>query len=138
VVERNIKGALPRAIDIYGDENFVCQQTELSPGRYLAFLVRDRGRLHSSNYQMGIRPIRSDTVEWYRSGGDPLSATYGYKFRWQRLDPLLRHISSTPRPNQSMKLTASKTAIYALGVCHPPFWLRGSSPQARRSLSPSR
>src|SRR4051794_37576064 len=47
VVEHNIKGALPRAIDIYGDENFVCQQTQLSPGRYLAFLARDRGQLYS-------------------------------------------------------------------------------------------
>src|SRR5688572_5551875 len=36
IVERNIKGALPRAIEIYGDENFVCQQTELSPGRSVA------------------------------------------------------------------------------------------------------
>jgi len=43
-----------------------------------------------------------------------------------------------PRPNQSMKLTASKPAIYALRVCHPRFLLRGSSPRARRSISPSR
>lgn len=105
VVERNIKGALPHAIDIYGDENFVCQQTELSPGRYLAFLVEDRGRLHSSNYQMGIRPIRDDRVEWYHRGGDRLSAMYGYKLRWQRLDPLLRRINGPPRPNQSLLRT---------------------------------
>src|SRR5437764_2787215 len=45
LVERNIKGALPRVIDIYGDENFVCQQTELAPGRFLAFLVENKGRL---------------------------------------------------------------------------------------------
>jgi hypothetical protein len=110
VVERNIKGALPRAIDIYGDENFVCQQTELSPGRYVAFLMRGlRGRLHSSNYQMGIRPIRGDTVEWYYRGGDPLSPTYGYQFRWQRLDFLLRRITSAPRPNHSLQATAGRS-----------------------------
>jgi hypothetical protein len=40
--------------------------------------------------------------------------------------------------NQSMKLTASKPAIYTLGVCHPRFWFHGSSHRARRSLSPSR
>ncbi|MBA3572384.1 MAG: hypothetical protein H0W34_10520 [Pyrinomonadaceae bacterium] len=45
---------------------------------------------------------------------------------------------ATPTPNQSMKLTASKLAIYALRVCHPRVLLRGSSPRARRSLSPSR
>jgi hypothetical protein len=112
VVERNIKGALPRAIAIYGDENFVCQQTELSPGRYVAFLMRGLGgRLHSSNYQMGIRPIRGDTVEWYYRGGDPLGPTYGYKFRWQRLDFLLRHISSTPGPNHAMERTAGSFAF---------------------------
>ena len=44
----------------------------------------------------------------------------------------------TKSPNQSMKLTASKPAIYALRVCHPCFLLGGSSPRARRSLSPSR
>ena len=101
VVERNVKGAQPRAITIYGDENFVCQQTELSPGRYLAFLARSAdGRLHSVNYQMGIRPLRGNSVEWYQRGGDTLSLLYGYQLRWQRLDSLLRRISSTPRPNQ--------------------------------------
>ena len=112
VVERNVKGALPRAIDIYGDENFVCQQTELSPGRYLAFLARGSdNRLHSVNYQMGIRPIRGDSVEWYRRGGDPLGPLYGYQLRWQRLASLLRHIDSTPRPNQAMERTAGSRTI---------------------------
>ena len=122
VVERNVKGALPRAIDIYGDENFVCQQTALSPGRYLAFLARgSNGRLHSVNYQMGIRPIRGDSVQWYHRGGDPLGPLYGYRLRWQRLDPLLRHVSSTPRPNHAMQRTASKPATEVLRVCHPHF-----------------
>jgi hypothetical protein len=43
-----------------------------------------------------------------------------------------------PKPNQSMKLTASKPAIYALGVCHPRLWFHGSPHRARRSLSLSR
>ena len=101
-VERNIKGALPRAIDIYGDENFVCQQTELAPGTYLAFLARGSdGRLASVNFQMGMRPIRGDAVEWYYRAGDPFTSLFGYKLRWHRLDPLLRHISRTPRPNHA-------------------------------------
>jgi hypothetical protein len=108
VVERNVKGALPRAIDIKGDENFFCQQKELSPGRYLAFLARGRGQLYSVNYQMGIRPIRGELVEWYYRGGDPLGPLYRYKLRWQRLDSLLRHISSTPRPNQTMQRTPTR------------------------------
>jgi len=107
-VERNLKGTLPRAIDIYGDENLVCQQTELSRGRFLAFLVRASGKLQSTNYQMGIRPIRGDHVEWYHRGGDRISLNYGYKFRWQRLDPLLRHISDALRPGQAMRRTASR------------------------------
>ena len=98
VVERNIKGALPRAIDIYADENFVCQQTELSPGTYLVFLARGSdGCLSSVNFQMGIRPIRGDTVEWYYRAGDPLTPLYGYKLRRQHLDVLLRQISSAEK-----------------------------------------
>jgi hypothetical protein len=125
-VERNVKGALPRAIDIYGDENFVCQQTQLSAGRYLVFLTRGiDGRLQSVNYQMGVRPIRGASVEWYYRGGDPLGPLYGYQLRWQPLDPLLRHIGSTPRPNQAMQLTASKPAIYAFTACRRARMLRG-------------
>jgi hypothetical protein len=30
------------------------------------------------------------------------------------------------QPNQSMKLTASKPAIYALDVCHPRVWFHGT------------
>ncbi len=36
-VERNIKGVLPHAIDIYGGENFVCQQTSFHPANFLRF-----------------------------------------------------------------------------------------------------
>jgi hypothetical protein len=122
IVERNVKGALPRDIDIYGDENFVCQQTELSPGRYLAFLVRGfSGQLESVNYQMGIRPIRGESVQWYYRAGDPLGPLYGYELRWQRLDSLVRHITSTRRPNQTMQRIASQPATYFQSVCHPPF-----------------
>ncbi|MEY2572089.1 MAG: hypothetical protein QOJ87_302 [Verrucomicrobiota bacterium] len=109
MVQRNIKGALPRAVDIYGDENFVCQQTELASGTYLAFLARGSdGRLASVNFQMGIRPIRGNSVQWYYRAGDPLTSLFGYKLRLQHLHSLLRHISNTPRPNQSLQLTAGR------------------------------
>jgi hypothetical protein len=44
-VERNIKGALPATIDIYGEENFVCQETKLSQGTFLAFLRGGQGAI---------------------------------------------------------------------------------------------
>jgi hypothetical protein len=110
VVERNVKGALPRTIDIYGGENFVCQETTLSPGRYLAFLVHSvEGYLESANYQMGIRPLRGNKVEWYYDNGrGTLSSNFGYSLRWQHLDSLLRHIGGTQRPNHAMERTADR------------------------------
>jgi hypothetical protein len=114
VVERNVKGALPRTIDIYGGENFVCQETTLSLGRYLAFLVNSvEGYLESANYQMGIRPLRGNQVEWYYDNGrGTLSPNFGYSFRWQRLDSLLRHIGNAQGPNHAMERTANRYALY--------------------------
>jgi hypothetical protein len=110
-VERNIKGVLPHAIDIYGGENFVCQDTELAPGRYLAFLCRyPKGELASVNYQMGIRPLRGDRVEWYYDNGrGTLSPNFGYNLRWQRLGSLLRHITILHGSNQSLQRTADRS-----------------------------
>jgi hypothetical protein len=110
-VERSIKGVLPHAIDIYGGENFVCQHTELAPGRYLAFLCRyPRGELASVNYQMGVRPLRGDRVEWYYDNGrGALSPNFGYNLRWQRLDSLLRHFTVLRGSNQSLQRTAARS-----------------------------
>jgi hypothetical protein len=122
VVQRNIKGALPRAIDIYGDENFVCQQTKLASGTYLVFLTRGSdGRLSSVNFQMGVRRIRGNWVEWYYRAGDPLGPLFGYALRWQRLDSLVRHITRTRRPNEAMQRIANQPAIYFQSVCLPTF-----------------
>ena len=109
-VEREIKGALPPTVDLYGEENFVCQTTQLSPGRFLAFLRLDRTKLHSCNYQMGIRPIRGKRVEWYYDNGrGTLSANFGYSLRWQRLGPLLRHIALHQGSNPSLQRTAGRS-----------------------------
>ncbi len=108
-VERNIKGTLPPTIDIYGEENFVCQTTLLSQGRFLVFLWedKDRAQLSSCNHQMGIRPIRGDGVEWYYDNGrGTLSPNFGYNFRRQRLSSLLRHMAVLLRSNQSLQPTA--------------------------------
>jgi hypothetical protein len=110
-VERNIKGVLPHAIDICGGENFVCQHTELAAGRYLAFLCHyPKGELTSANYQMGIRPMRGDRVEWYYDNGrGSLSPNFGYNFRWQRLDSLLHHITVLQGSNRSLQPTAGRS-----------------------------
>ena len=97
-VERTVKGELPKEIEIYAGENFVCQQTYFQPGRFLVFLNRDQnGKLHASNYQMSARPIKSSTVEWYfrTDPDDP----FGYKMVWKRLDRIIRQIvTAKPTP----------------------------------------
>ena len=98
VVQQNIKGTLPRQVELYGDENHVCQQTELRPGTFVAFLVRDeQGRLHASNYQISMRPIRDAAVEWYSRGGIMVTENYRFMLRWQPLEDLISRITARER-----------------------------------------
>lgn len=57
------------------------------------------------NQQIAI--TLNDSVEWYYRAGDPLTPLFGYKLRWQRLNPLLRHINGLQWPNPSLQPTAS-------------------------------
>lgn len=45
VVEQNIKGTLPRQIQIYGSENFMCQQTAL---KHAARIIRRKTNAQSA------------------------------------------------------------------------------------------
>ena len=102
-VSQNVKGELPVQIEIYGEENNVCQETRLEPGKYLVFLSRDsRGRFRSSNYQMSVRPIRKGSVQWYiRSNSEKdFYEHYGYSLKWRPLETILRRVVAlTGRPS---------------------------------------
>ncbi len=80
-VETVLKGQLPEKVTLYGQENFICARADFKPGRQLVFLQRDGDLLRSSNWQVGVRPITGDTVEWLGEGNvfastkAPLAAT---------------------------------------------------------------
>lgn len=60
-----IKGNLPDAIALFGDETFICAQCHLAAGRYLAFLSRDGDLWVGANWQLSLRPVKADMIEWY-------------------------------------------------------------------------
>ena len=64
-VDRTLKGSLPKQVQLFGNETFICAQVRFQPGRYLAFLRRDGEKLVGANWHFSIRPIKDDQVEWY-------------------------------------------------------------------------
>ncbi len=67
-VEQTIKGVLSGQIEIYGMEDFICARCEYKTGRYLLFLDKgSAGFWHGANWQLGIRAISDDKVEWFQN-----------------------------------------------------------------------
>jgi hypothetical protein len=74
VVERNIKGSLPRNVNLYGGEDFICARVNYSPGRYLVFLRRDEDLLVGANWYLSLNPVEEGEVRWqhYHATSSPL------------------------------------------------------------------
>jgi hypothetical protein len=85
-VEQVVKGELPDRIALYGDEDFICAQVHLAPGKFLVFLRRDGDLWVGVNWELSVRPIRGDEVQWY---GDRL------EMKWVRLASVLQEIRET-------------------------------------------
>jgi len=64
-VHRTLKGSLPKTVSFFGNENFICAQVRFQPGRYLAFLRKDGEKFVGANWELSVRPIKDDQVEWY-------------------------------------------------------------------------
>ena len=60
-----LKGELPKEVTLYGQETFICAQCKLTEGTHLVFLKKDGDKWVGSNWQLSIRPISEDKVEWY-------------------------------------------------------------------------
>ena len=60
-----IKGDIPDTFTLYGDETFICAQCQLKAGRFLAFLNRDADLWVGANWQLSLRPIKDEKIEWY-------------------------------------------------------------------------
>jgi hypothetical protein len=88
-VHQTIKGTLPRTVDLYGGESFICAQVHFAPGRYLVFLCHDHELLVGCNWYLSVRPIRDTQIEWYVP--DEL-----HKLSWQPLALVLQRIQNFP------------------------------------------
>jgi hypothetical protein len=67
-----LKGELPKEITLYGAETFICAQCKLAEGKHLIFLKKDGDKWVGSNWQLSVRPITDDKVEWYVDGKSAL------------------------------------------------------------------
>ena len=65
-VEKCLKGDAEGTIEIYGMENFICARCEFKKGRFILFLRKDEGLWVGSNWNIGIRQIVDDKVEWFK------------------------------------------------------------------------
>lgn len=81
-----LKGKLPETFDLYGSETFICAHCKLSKGRYLAFLTKDDKLWTGTNWQLSLRPIKGEQVEWYAEAGTPHQLTY------QSLEAVLKQL----------------------------------------------
>jgi hypothetical protein len=90
-VRQTLKGALPQAVNLYGDETFICAQVRFAPGRYLVFLRRDGGLLVGCNWHLSVRPIKDAQVEWFVAGD-------GRELSWQPFDAVRARIEKSTLP----------------------------------------
>ena len=65
-VKRCLKGSVKGEIEIRGLENFICAQCRYEKGHCLLFLSKGKGFWTGSNWQLGIRPITKDKVQWFK------------------------------------------------------------------------
>ena len=85
-VHRTLKGSLPKTVSLFGNETFICEQVRFQPGRYLVFLRKDGEKFVGANWQLSVRPIRDDQVEWY-------SQKERLDLSWQPLAAVLDQVS---------------------------------------------
>ncbi|WP_221285265.1 hypothetical protein [Haloferula luteola] len=88
-VEKVLKGDLPDEFVLYGHESFICAHCPLTKGRFLAFLSKDGELWVGANWQLSLRPIKKDQVEWY------VSEEQGYPMKFQKLEEVLGQVSAT-------------------------------------------
>ncbi len=84
-VQQQLKGSLPKNVQLFGQETFICAQVRFQPGRYLVFLKRDGDKLVGANWHLSVRPIKDGQVEWF-SGKDRRELS------WQPLSEVLEEI----------------------------------------------
>ena len=65
-VQQCLKGDVKGEITVYGLEDFICAQCKYEKGRLILFLRKDGALWVGSNWNLGIRPIKEDQVQWFK------------------------------------------------------------------------
>lgn len=86
-VEKVLKGTLPSSIELLADENFICAQCRVKPGKYIAFLKPQGSKWACSNWYLSVRPIEEGKVEWYTNN-------FGIKLSSFMLDAVVKDITA--------------------------------------------
>ena len=82
-VQKVLKGDLPKEFTLYGQESFICAQCVLTKGRFLAFLTKDGELWVGANWQLSLRPIRNEQIEWY------IANEQRFPMKFQKLDDVV-------------------------------------------------
>jgi hypothetical protein len=87
-VERLLKGQIEDDFVMYGGESFICASCVLTKGKFLAFLKKDGGLWAGANWQLSLRPVRDQQVEWY------VSEEQRFPMEFQNLDEVVTSIQT--------------------------------------------
>jgi hypothetical protein len=72
IVKESFKGDIQGNIVIYGMEDFICAQCRFEKGLFLLFLRKEDNNFWvGSNWQVGIRSIKDDKVDWLKNDTSP-------------------------------------------------------------------
>jgi len=75
-VVRKLKGEIRDNFVLHGSENNIDAQCRLKKGRFLAFLTKDGIFWVGANWQLSLRPIVDNKIEWYVSDDKSLPMTF--------------------------------------------------------------
>jgi hypothetical protein len=94
-VQKVLKGDLPKEFTLYGQESFICAQCMLTKGRFLAFLSKDGDLWVGANWQLSLRPIQNEQVEWY------VTDEQRYPMKFQKFDDVVAGVVAAIQKQQS-------------------------------------
>lgn len=94
-VQKVLKGDLPKEFTLYGQESFICAQCALTKGRFLAFLAKDGDLWVGANWQLSLRPIQNEQVEWY------VTDEQRYPMKFQKFDDVVAEVLAAIHKQQS-------------------------------------
>ena len=101
-VVRKLKNDIPDNFVLHGSENNTEAQCKLKKGRFLAFLTKDGIFWVGANWQLSLRPIVDNKIEWYVSDNKSLPMTFqAEKSVIAEIQTIINEPMSPPRAEQA-------------------------------------